>query len=196
MTPSDIVSSTGKAFDIVHGGEDISLSTLRQRCLTPTNIAKLLDVHPFSSKLSLFRAKTGERSHATCSDRMRGISLEAEAIATFEKKAGIRTYHLSQHFRHPRFHRFVASPDGVTADGALVEIKCPRKRHFWIPQHHELQMRWDAWILNAPKSFYVQYVNGEIFVEELIRDDRIVLDNLHLFIEFMDTVESIVDTFN
>ncbi len=190
-SPRNILASTGRVYNIVEERKDISLSELRRKCFTSTNFPKLIGLHPFRDKRDLFLAKTGNHFSTANADKNRGIRLESKAIAKLRRKLRFPVFHLNKFYRHPRFHFFIASPDGVTARGSLVEVKCPRKRAFWIPAHHEAQMRWDMWVLDAPSALYVQLVDDEIFVEKIERDDKLVLDHLAQCIEFREMVASI-----
>ena len=190
-SPRQILASSGKTYNFVKKGEDIKLWTLRQECLTSTNFTKVAGLHPYKTKAQLFKAKVGRLHTPTNGDMKRGIALEAQALRMLEARIGERVFQLKKWHRHPRFPQFVGSPDGVTASGALVEVKCPRKRSYWIPAFHEAQMRWDMWIMNAELAYYVQLVDGELFVDQLERDDKLVLENLDECLSFISCVSAI-----
>ena len=192
-SPRRIMASSGFTYGLVQGGEAIPLLDLRRNCLTSTNFVKMIGLNRFATRRDLFFAKTG---NADPSSRMseharRGVCDEAKAIRMLQDRLHQHVFHVNKFFRHPRFPNFVGSPDGVTARGELVEVKCPAKRSFWIPPAHVAQMRWDAWVLDAQASLYVQLIDGEIFVERLERDDSLVLDHLPLAIDFLACVQSV-----
>lgn len=191
MQPAQILRSKGKTFDLVHDVERIPLWDLRRMFFTSTNFVKLIGAHPFSDKKTLFRAKTGTQIPKTNVDKERGKALERVALERLQQRLGMDVFHLDGHFRSRRFHDFLASPDGITADGRLVEVKCPRSRAFWIPCHHEAQMRFDMWILDVEESIYVQLVDDAIFVDILQRNDRMVLDNLQQSLDFIAYVKGV-----
>lgn len=194
MNPYEILNSKGRTFEIVNGGETISLNSLRRFCFTSTNFPKLINMHPFCDKKALFRAKTGIL-HATAgnANQHRGIRMERIALAKFSDVLGQPVFALSKWFRHPRFHSLVGSPDGVTTDGKLIEIKCPCQRNFWIPRHHELQMRWDQWVMDVDASYYVQLIDDAVHFDVLQRDDTVVLDNLSHCLRFVAQITSVND---
>ena len=192
MNCQEILSSTGKTYDLVYRGQSVPLMELRHRFFTSTNFPKLIGIHPHTSKHQLYLAKTGSNvPRKLNANRMRGIRNEKVAIDLLQKQLGQRVFQLTGWHRHPNFKTFLASPDGVCADGALVEVKCPKNKNHEIPPHHEAQMRWDMWCLNARKMYYVQMVKGDIHVDILYRDDKLVLDNLSLCLSFIDIVKSV-----
>ncbi len=83
-----------------------------------------------------------------------GIKYEAVAIQIYEHRNGVQVIEFGC-IRHPTIHHLGASPDGITADGVMVEIKCPSSREI------------DGII---PEGYYCQ-VQGQLEVCELDRCD-------------------------
>jgi putative phage-type endonuclease len=83
-----------------------------------------------------------------------GIKYEAVAIQIYEKRNQTTVIEFGC-IRHPVHHFLGASPDGITADGVMVEIKCPSSRVI------------DGII---PDGYYCQ-VQGQLEVCELDRCD-------------------------
>ena len=55
---------------------------------------------------------------------------------------------------------FVFSPDGITASGKLIEVKCPFKRKPTeeIPLHYKYQIQFLMHILRLPECDFIQYI--------------------------------------
>ncbi len=83
-----------------------------------------------------------------------GIKYEAVAIQIYEHRNKTHVIEFGC-IRHPTIHHLGASPDGITADGVMVEIKCPSSRVI------------DGII---PDGYYAQ-VQGQLEVCELDRCD-------------------------
>ncbi len=83
-----------------------------------------------------------------------GIKYEAVAIQIYENRNQTNVIEFGC-IRHPTHHFLGASPDGITADGVMVEIKCPSSRVI------------DGII---PEGYYCQ-VQGQLEVCELDRCD-------------------------
>ncbi len=83
-----------------------------------------------------------------------GIKYEAVAIQIYEHRNRCEVIEFGC-IRHPTLHFLGASPDGITADGVMVEIKCPSSRVI------------DGVI---PDGYYCQ-VQGQLEVCELDRCD-------------------------
>jgi putative phage-type endonuclease len=83
-----------------------------------------------------------------------GIKYEAVAIQIYEHRNQTSVIEFGC-IRHPTLHFLGASPDGITADGVMVEIKCPSSRVI------------DGII---PEGYYCQ-VQGQLEVCELDRCD-------------------------
>ncbi len=83
-----------------------------------------------------------------------GIKYEAVAIQIYEHRNQTQVIEFGC-IRHPTISHLGASPDGITADGVMVEIKCPSSREI------------DGII---PEGYYCQ-VQGQLEVCELDRCD-------------------------
>ncbi len=83
-----------------------------------------------------------------------GIKYEAVAIKIYEHRNQTNVIEFGC-IRHPTIHHLGASPDGITPNGVMVEIKCPSSREI------------DGII---PEGYYAQ-VQGQLEVCELDRCD-------------------------
>lgn len=60
---------------------------------------------------------------------------------------------------HPTLSCFGASPDGITATGIMVEIKCPYSREIkpgYIPEYYEIQMQGQMAVCGLSRCDYIE----------------------------------------
>jgi putative phage-type endonuclease len=110
--------------------EDIPQQTnmwieVRMTMLTASDVAAVLGKNPYDSRIQLLRKKVGQENRFTGNACTRyGQANEDLAgrryAEVYNKKT--YTYGLMRHRDHPWLG---ASPDLITADGRIVEIKCP-----------------------------------------------------------------------
>lgn len=88
-----------------------------------------------------------------------GIDQESAAKSAFENRVGILVSDCG-FVPHPRIQNCGASPDGLTSDGYIIEIKCPTTaRHIeWIlagvvPEEYKPQMTLQSACLGKPVIF-------------------------------------------
>lgn len=107
---------------------------------------------------------TGKREEGFQSAAMqRGIELETVARSLFEIKTGLDVTE-SGFIRHPNGLMIGASPDGITSDDAILEIKCPNTAQFidfwltgFIPTNYDMQMRLQMACAGLDKAYFVMY---------------------------------------
>ena len=191
MKSQDIFRATPKTYRIVEETVQIPLDELRRKCITSTNVPKILDIDHRSCFKKILFSKLGNRFNKTNKDKLRGIKLEQIALQLFEKEINETVFPVYGYHRHPRYPFFVGSPDGVTAKGALIEVKAPRYRKWLIPAAHEAQMRFDQWVCDVELSYYVQIVGERIFYETVKRNDKMILDGLKKLCHFHQSLISI-----
>ncbi len=182
MSSAQIFKSHPRASRLIKSAKILDLETLRTKCVTSTNVATIANACPYSNRADLIWRKASRRSpnfyQKNSIDQQRGIDKEARALDLLSEKLNLEVYSIIGYWRHPRFRYMVASPDGIVSNGALVEVKAPRYRKWIIPERHELQIRFDMWVTDSERAYYVQLVDDEIFVETLLRDDAKILDLL------------------
>lgn len=120
-------------------------------------------------------------------DMKRGIQLEPVAFEKFKGLKYLDFVDVDEAFFFPYGEDAGASPDGVTSDGGILEIKCPRSLKFFQlvkdgvssidPQYYS-QMQMQIMCSNSTHAYFFNYIifNGlpkwhEIKVE---RDDNVI----------------------
>ena len=101
----------------------------RKGLLTASDVATALSLNPYKSRAMLLRDKCCPEEHknSNCAATDHGNKYEDEAIEVYEKMYNTKVH---------RFGLFVSeehawlggSPDGVTHDDILIEVKCPLSR--------------------------------------------------------------------
>jgi putative phage-type endonuclease len=89
------------------------------------------------------------------------------------------------------------SPDGITTDGILLEVKCPLKRkivHGEVPHHYLSQVLLNLEICDLEVAHFIEFVPGnsddsyEINIVEVLRDREWFRTNIDKIKEFWDSV--------
>ncbi len=122
--------------------------------ITASDWAAALGKNPYSYRKGLLRTKCGEQKSFYGGHMQHGVKYEpvANLIYEYRNKTQIIEFGL---LPHPKIHFLGASPDGITENGIMVEIKCPPKRE----------------ITGDPLLYYWIQVQGQLEVCELDRCD-------------------------
>jgi len=98
---------------------------------------------------------------------------------------------------HPDYPWLGGSPDGITTDGILLEVKCPLKRKIIpgeVPHHYLSQVLLNLEICNLELAHFIEFVPGnsdddyEINIVEVKRDREWFSKELSKMKGFWDTV--------
>lgn len=143
---------------------------VRRDLLTASDAAAALDIKPFPSYRGSSRAELVRRK-ASPSDAplvnmfvAHGQRYEDEARELAMAALGDTAYDVGL-VRHAALPWLAASPDGVTASGRLVEIKCPLKRRIepgCIPHHYWPQVQVQMECCDVDSTLFCQYKPGPL----------------------------------
>ncbi len=89
-------------------------------------------------------------------DTQRGHENESVAITKLATKIGKRIFELGT-VQHPSIPYIGVSPDGITEDGMVVEIKCPRKINATIKPGYAIQVQMELKACESTYAYFVQY---------------------------------------
>ena len=98
---------------------------------------------------------------------------------------------------HPEHSWLGGSPDGITKDGILLEVKCPLRRkivHGEVPHHYLSQVLLNLEICDLEIAHFIEFVPGnsdndyEINIVEIKRDREWFSNQLPVMKEFWDSV--------
>lgn len=149
------------------------------KCVSPVTIgggdvASLLGVNPYCSRDLLVSRKSavGKRRNPALDH---GTRYEGEAIELDEREFG-KTVLRPPHRYHTEYPFLGCSPDGVTTDEELLEVKCPltRKVSSRVPPMYMPQLQISLEILDLEMAHYVEYVVHSCFLQviEVERDRK------------------------
>jgi len=128
---------------------------MRTGMVTASDWGTILGDNPYSNVKELILKKCGHEMPFPDNAAIRwGVKYEDVAIQIYEARNNTKVieYGLIQ---HPEFSYLGASPDGITDEGVMVEIKCPSKRQ----------------ITGIPPVYYYDQVQGQLEVCKLDRCD-------------------------
>lgn len=122
---------------------------MRENMLTASTIASVINQNPYQTRQDLLNEKTGikKRKKFGSTATNKGILFEPVAGAVYEAIYQ-KTVHEYGLIPHPE-HSFIgASPDGITEDGIMLEIKCPLSRvitgkppiYYWMQTQIQMEV--------------------------------------------------------
>ena len=127
---------------------------MRLTMLSASDWGTILRENPYSNPNQVLLKKCGEDNFITNQAMMWGNKYEDVAIAIYEHRNKKKVYDFGC-IRHPSIDFLGASPDGITTEGVMLEIKCPTSRK----------------ITGIPPRYYWCQVQGQLEVCELDRCD-------------------------
>lgn len=132
----------------------------RKSLITASDFAQALGEGKFGTQKQLFQKKCGyeeEKFNSNLPPLKWGIMFEpvASEIYTIRFDCIMHEFGL---LRHPSISHFGASPDGITDNGIMVEIKCPYKRKITgeIPQQYYYQIQGQLEVCNLDECDYLE----------------------------------------
>lgn len=101
-----------------------------------------------------------------------GTRLEPIARDMYDEKYGRKSHEIGL-VQHPVYKWLGGSPDGITEDGLLIEIKCPltRKIESKVPKHYMPQIQLLLEVLDLEECDFIQY-RPEPFEFNVVRVQR------------------------
>jgi len=156
---------------------------LRENMITASDVASALGENHYESPDAFVKKKVLRTKWAGNAATAHGTLLEPVVRDLYDKKYNRKSHEvgLVQHREYPWLG---ASPDGITEDGILVEIKCPltRKIEPNVPKHYWPQVQLQLEITDLEECDFVQYrpatseggvvTKGEEFVVVRVHRDR------------------------
>jgi putative phage-type endonuclease len=127
---------------------------MRETLLTASDWGTVLGENHYSNSNSVLLKKCGEDNFVTNEAMKWGNKYEDVAILIYEHRNNNKVIDFGC-LKHPFISFLGASPDGITTDGVMVEIKCPTSRK----------------ITGIPPPYYWCQVQGQLEVCELDRCD-------------------------
>jgi putative phage-type endonuclease len=136
--------------------------TTRTRMITCSDMASVLGENPYNTRKQVFMKKTGQSrpftGNAACDY---GTKMEPVAMAKYVEVTGNKVWKEDVGLlQHPDYASIGGSPDGITLDGILIEIKCPMTRkiiHGVIPGYYRAQVQILMQIMGLQLAHFVQF---------------------------------------
>ena len=131
---------------------------LRENMITASDVASALGESHFESPDAFVKKKVLKTKWAGNAATQHGTLLEPIARDLYDQKYG-RVSHEIGLVQHRDYPWLGASPDGVTEDGLLIEIKCPltRKIEANVPKHYWPQVQLQLEITDLEECDFVQF---------------------------------------
>jgi len=127
---------------------------MRSNMLTASDWGTILGENHYSNSNEVLKKKCGQDNFMTNAAMQWGNKYEDVAVLVYEYRNNVKVLEFGC-LRHPFIDFLGASPDGITKDGIMLEIKCPTSRK----------------ITGIPPSYYWCQVQGQLEVCELDRCD-------------------------
>jgi len=127
---------------------------MRNNMLTASDWGTVLGENHYSNSNEVLKKKCGDDKFITNAAMQWGNKYEAVAVLIYEHRNNVKILEFGC-LQHPFISFLGASPDGITEDGIMLEIKCPTSRK----------------ITGIPPSYYWCQVQGQLEVCELDRCD-------------------------
>jgi len=127
---------------------------MRNTMLTASDWGTVLGENHYSNSNEVLKKKCGDDTFITNAAMAWGNKYENVAVLIYEHRNNVQILEFGC-IRHPFIPFLGASPDGITLEGVMLEIKCPTSRK----------------ITGIPPSYYWCQVQGQLEVCELDRCD-------------------------
>jgi len=162
---------------------------LRGNMLTASDLASALGVNFFKGPDSLILEKCGYKKFSGNENTARGIRLEPIVRDMYDAKYNTKTHEIGL-LVHPEYQWLGGSPDGVTNEGILIEIKCPKKLCPKIPEYYYPQVQLLMEIMDLEECDFVQYCEEKdsMTVLRVPRSREWFREKLPIMKRFWDTV--------
>jgi putative phage-type endonuclease len=137
---------------------------VRRGLITASEAAAALGVKPFAGfkgcpREELMQTKLNKPGHFSGMAMSHGTFYESEACEHAMKILGKRQFEFGL-LVHPDYPWLAASPDGITADGYCLELKCPMRRKIVpgeVPHHYESQIQIQMEVCDMEETIFAQY---------------------------------------
>lgn len=147
---------------------------LRSNKITASMLAPLLKIGRYGSRREVIGEKSGclNSSFKGNSYTHWGTDFEDEAVKVYQKlfNTQIREFSLIE---HPKYSFLGASPDGISDDGIMLEIKCPSRRVItgFVPDYYDCQMQLqmeacDLEVCDFLECLFVKYASEQEYLAD------------------------------
>jgi len=131
---------------------------LREQMITASDVASAIGESRYESPEAFVKKKVLNLKWAGNAATAHGTALEPLVRDLYDERTGRKSHEIGL-VQHRDYPWLGASPDGVTEDGLLIEIKCPltRKIEAKVPKHYLPQVQLQLEITDLEECDFVQY---------------------------------------
>ena len=131
---------------------------LRDGMITASDVASAIGENHYESVDAFVKKKVLKTKWAGNAATAHGTLLEPLVRDLYDARTGRKSHEIGL-VRHREYSWLGASPDGVTEDGLLIEIKCPltRKIEAKVPKHYLPQVQLQLEITDLEECDFIQY---------------------------------------
>lgn len=151
---------------------------LREQMLTASDVASAIGESRYESPAAFVKKKVLGLKWSGNAATAHGTALEPLVRDLYDQRTGRKSHEIGL-VQHREYPWLGASPDGVTEDGLLIEIKCPltRKIEAKVPKHYLPQVQLQLEITDLEVCDFVQYrpasaEKNEEYVVVSVKRDR------------------------
>lgn len=143
----------------------------RREHITASQIASICGDNPYETRMTALKKKIGHEKPFTGNAATEwGNKYEDTAILKYEELTGrkVLEFGLLESLNEGEDY-LAGSPDGITACGVLIEVKCPFRRkpkQGVVPGHYMHQLQTLMHILRLDAADFVEFVPGNTWSEE------------------------------
>jgi len=170
----------------------------RNNAITASDIPTVLGENTYKTPMSLFIDKCNANPKPFVGNAATKWGTHYEDIA-IEKYSEIKSKEVLSFglLIHPNYPWLGGSPDGITTDGVLLEVKCPLKRKIVmgeVPHHYLSQILLNLEICDLELGHFIEFIPGNsdndfiINIVEVKRDREWFSRELPKMKQFWDSV--------
>jgi putative phage-type endonuclease len=150
---------------------------LRENMITASDAASAIGESRYESEDAFVKKKVLRTKWAGNAATEHGTRLEPFVRDLYDQKFNRKSHEIGL-VQHREYPWLGASPDGVTEDGILIEIKCPMSRKIEpnVPKHYWPQVQLQLEITDLEECDFVQYRPASI---EDARPEEFVVVRVH-----------------
>ena len=135
---------------------------LRDQMITASDVASAIGDNHYETPDAFIKKKVLKTKWAGNAATEHGTLLEPLVRDLYDQRTGRKSHEIGL-VQHRQYPWLGASPDGVTEDGLLIEIKCPltRKIEAKVPKHYWPQVQLQLEITDLEECDFIQYRPGK-----------------------------------
>jgi hypothetical protein len=142
---------------------------LRENMITASDVASAIGQNHYESPESFVKKKVLKTKWAGNAATAHGTLLEPLVRDLYDQRYGKKSHEIGV-VQHRQYPWLGGSPDGITEDGLLIEIKCPltRKIERKVPSYYMPQIQLLLEIMDLDECDFIQYRPESSTPEEFV----------------------------